>query len=119
MDFCSHNVNKEVIILRIYLELCNTQDPKVYETLPVVAAETPSNLLSHADEIRLAGLVAVGKVASAKLAKGRKSAALIARLDKEVTLAEYARTELIARNQGLVGKVARRYFETGLTHEDR
>ncbi|MEY4233874.1 MAG: hypothetical protein RL635_841, partial [Chloroflexota bacterium] len=95
-----------------------TQDPKVYETLPVVAAETPSNLLSHADEIRLAGLVAAGKVASAKLAKGRKSAALIARLDKEVTLAEYARTELIARNQGLVGKVARRYFETGLTHED-
>ena len=33
-------------------------------------------------------------------------------------MAEYARTELIARNQGLVGKVARRYFDTGLTHED-
>jgi RNA polymerase sigma factor (sigma-70 family) len=95
-----------------------TQDPQVYKILPVVAAETPSNLLSHADEIQLAGLVAKGKAAGAKLKKGSKSAAVVARLEKEVLLAEYARTELIARNQGLVGKVARRYFDTGLTHED-
>ena len=95
-----------------------TQDPKVYEILPVVAAETPSQLLSHADEIRLAGLVAKGKEASAKLTKGRKSAAALARVEKDVLVGEYARTELIARNQGLVGKVARRYFDTGLTHED-
>ena len=59
-----------------------TQDPQVYKILPVAAAETPSNLLSHADEIRLAGLVAKGKAASAKLTKGSKSAAVVTRLER-------------------------------------
>lgn len=95
-----------------------TQDPKVYEILPVIAADSPSNLLNHADEIRLAGLVAKGKAASAKLAQGSNSAAAATRLDRDIVSAEYARTELLVRNQGLVGMVARRYFETGLTHED-
>lgn len=95
-----------------------TQEPNVYELLQVVAADSPGNLLSHADEIRLAGLVANGKVAGAKLARGINSAAATARLGNDIAVAEYARTELLVRNQGLVGKVARKYFETGLTHED-
>ncbi len=95
-----------------------TQEPNVYELLPVVAAESPGNLLSHADEIRLAGLVAKGKVAGAKLARGINSAAAAALLNNDIAVAEYARTELLVRNQGLVGNVARRYFETDLTHED-
>jgi RNA polymerase primary sigma factor len=81
-------------------------------------AKSPGNLLSHADEIRLAGLVAKGKVARAELARGINSAAAVALLRNDLAVAEDARTELLVCNQGLVRMVARRYFGTDLTHED-
>ena len=81
-------------------------------------AKSPGNLLSHADEIRLAGLVAKGEVARAKLARGINSAAAVALLSNDLAVAEDARTELLVRNQGLVREVARRYRGTDLTHED-
>ena len=81
-------------------------------------SETTNKLLSHSDEIRLANVIAKGKAASVKLAKGGASEAHTARLNNDIELAEDARTEFVMRNQGLIGKVARRYFDTGHTHED-
>ena len=93
----------------------STKELNVSE-MPAISAA--GNFLSHTDEIRLAGLIATGKVARVELATGRACAADGARLDKDIGLAQAARTEFLLRNQGLVGMVARRYFETGLTHED-
>lgn len=81
-------------------------------------SESTRKLLSHSDEIRLANVIAKGRAASVKLAKGGVSESYAARLNNDIELAEDARTEFLMRNQGLVYKVARRYFDTGHTHED-
>ncbi|MFQ5408379.1 MAG: RNA polymerase sigma factor RpoD/SigA [Anaerolineales bacterium] len=89
-----------------------------YKPLPVRPAEAPDDLLTHEEEIKLAKILAQGRWAEKKLARATGSGSQMARWRSIVARAAAARDELVLRNQGLVGKVARRYFDTGLTFED-
>ena len=76
------------------------------------------DLLSHEEEIELAGIIRAGRKAQERLATGAAQGSRRREWEQQIVLAKAARDELVLRNQGLVGKVARRYFDTGLTFED-
>ena len=89
-----------------------------FKPLPVRPAEAPDDLLTHDEEIKLAKILAAGRRAEKKLTRRRATKKEQAKWGSVAARAEAARDELVLRNQGLVGKVARRYFDTGLTFED-
>ncbi len=76
-------------------------------------------LLTREEELILARLVCVSKDAQAKLSS-MEPLSIEERgvLEAAVNAGADARNQLVMRNQGLVGKVARRYFDTGLAFED-
>ena len=75
-------------------------------------------LLSHEEEIELAGIISAGRKAQERLSTGIAQGSRRRKWEQQIALAKAARDELVLRNQGLVGNVARRYFDTGLTFED-
>jgi RNA polymerase primary sigma factor len=80
---------------------------------------TPENLLTHEEEIACASDIAFGRIAQQTLkSSGTLSLAERAELEQLAARGIYARDQLIIRNQGLVGKVARRYFDSGLEFDD-
>ncbi len=74
--------------------------------------------LSHEEEIKLSGLISAGRKAKERLESGCTDRYRRRNLERQIALARGARDQLVLRNQGLVGKVARRYFDTGLLWED-
>ena len=77
-----------------------------------------ADLLTHEEEIELAGHISVGRKAKERLEAGRANARRRRTWERRIARAKAARDQLVLRNQGLVGKVARRYFDTGLPFED-
>ncbi len=77
-----------------------------------------ADLLTHKEEIELAGHISAGRKAKERLEAGRANARRRRTWEWQIVRAKAARDQLVLRNQGLVGKVARRYFDTGLSFED-
>ena len=76
------------------------------------------DLLSHEEEIELARIISAGRNAKERLEAGGANGRGLRKLERQIAQAKAARDQLVLRNQGLVGKVARRYFDTGLAFED-
>lgn len=89
-----------------------------YKWLPIETAASSDALLTPAEEIRLADIVAEGRAAQDRLDNGEHTYQQRRELETQICHAKSARDELVLRNQGLIGKVARRYYDTGLTFED-
>ncbi len=89
-----------------------------FEPLPIRIPASPDELLTHDEEIALAKIITAWHEAEECLETGQGSAADKAVWQTACARGRAARDELVLRNQGLVGKVARRYFDTGLTFED-
>lgn len=75
-------------------------------------------LLSHEEEIDLAGLISAGRKAKERLEVGCAKGSQRRKWERQIAQAKVARDQLVMRNQGLVGKVARRYFDSGLSFDD-
>lgn len=76
-------------------------------------------LLTRDEELALAAAIRIGHAAQARLETDETlREADRNTLEADVQAGVDARNELVLRNQGLVGKVARRYFDTGLAFED-
>ena len=84
--------------------------------LQVTASQ--ADLLTHEEEIELAGYISAGRKAKERLEASRANARQRRAWERQIVRAKAARDQLVLRNQGLVGKVARRYFDTGLSFED-
>jgi RNA polymerase sigma factor (sigma-70 family) len=75
-------------------------------------------LLTPEQEKELARLIQSGATANQKLTQTKLTSIEREALNEQVTAGLQARDLLMIRNQGLVGKVARRYFDTDLQFED-
>lgn len=79
----------------------------------------PEPLLTREEELELAHQVIASKNAVERLDSPEPiSEEELERLYDAIEAGQNARNQLVMRNQGLVGKVARRYFDTGLSFED-
>lgn len=79
----------------------------------------PLPLLTREEELALAYQIVASRKAQERLDSDEPLTLKERReLEADVQLGADARNELVLRNQGLVGKVARRYFDTGLSFED-
>ncbi len=76
------------------------------------------DLLNHKEEIELAGLISAGRKAKERLEADCTNWRRRRKWERQIARAKAARDQLVLCNQGLVGKVARRYFDTGLPFED-
>ncbi len=89
-----------------------------FEPLPIRTSTSADELLTHDEEIALAKVITAWHAAEANLETEDGTAEERATWEQLCARGRAARDELVLRNQGLVGKVARRYFDTGLTFED-
>lgn len=99
--------------------MSTTQNFSNVDTTYAEDTYTTENLLTHEEEIAFASEIVFGRIATQTL-KSAVTMSLVEREELEQLMVRgvNARDQLIMRNQGLVGKIARRYFDTGLDFED-